>query len=80
MYRSSVDWFLEDEDKKQFVFHLWQGPVGPTTGDAAGAVRPPRSLLADTAEHRQWQTPAAECANSACVSPVAARNSRRSVL
>jgi hypothetical protein len=23
---------LEDEDKKQFVFHLWQGPGGPTTG------------------------------------------------
>jgi hypothetical protein len=26
--------FLEDEDKKQFVFHLWQGPGGPTTGTA----------------------------------------------
>jgi len=24
--------FLEDEDKKQFVFHLWQGPGGSTTG------------------------------------------------
>jgi hypothetical protein len=23
---------LEDEDKKQFVCHLWQGPGGPTTG------------------------------------------------
>jgi hypothetical protein len=24
--------FLEDEDKKQFVFHLWQGPSGPAPG------------------------------------------------
>ncbi len=24
--------FLEDEDAKQFVVHLWQGPGGPTTG------------------------------------------------
>ena len=24
--------FLEDENKKQFVCHLWQGPGGPTTG------------------------------------------------
>jgi hypothetical protein len=24
--------FLEYEDKKQFVFHLWQGPGGPATG------------------------------------------------
>jgi len=24
--------FLEDEDKKQFVFHLGQGAGGPTTG------------------------------------------------
>ncbi len=23
---------MEDEDKKQFVFHLWQGAGGPTTG------------------------------------------------
>ena len=23
---------MEDEDKKQFVFHLWQGTGGPTTG------------------------------------------------
>jgi hypothetical protein len=24
--------FLEDEDKKEFVCHLWQGPGGPTAG------------------------------------------------
>ena len=23
---------MEDEDKKPFVFHLWQGTGGPTTG------------------------------------------------
>ena len=28
---------------------------------AAGAACPPRSFLADTAEHRQWQTPGAKC-------------------
>ena len=23
---------MEDEDKKPFICHLWQGPGGPTTG------------------------------------------------
>src|SRR5262249_30982553 len=26
------DWFFGRRGKKQFVFHLWQGPGGPTTG------------------------------------------------
>jgi len=32
MHRLARIGFLEDEDKKPFVFHLWQGLGGPPTG------------------------------------------------